>query len=95
MYRKNTTLEPEEQDRIVRLYRWLYAQEPPRTLASIARELNICSAALAASLRRHVMPRERYRALRKIGLPADVLPKPGFFVPGRNGGYVTDDAAYD
>lgn len=95
MYRKSTTLEPEEQDRIVRLYRWLYGQTPRRTLQSLARELQISAGALSASLRRHVMPRERYRALRKIGLPADVLPKPGFFVPGRNGGYVTDDAAYD
>lgn len=95
MYRKSTTLEPEEQDRIVRLYRWLYGQTPRRTLQSLARELQISAGALSASLRRHVMPRERYRALRKIGLPADVLPKPDFFVPGRNGGYVTDDAAYD
>ncbi len=95
MYPKNTTLEPGEQDRIVRMYRWLYGQNPRRTLQSVARELEISAGALSASLRRHVMPRERYRALREMGFPADVLPKPGFFVPGRNGGYFVDDAAYN
>lgn len=95
MYRKNTALEPAEQERILRLYRWLYEQEPRRTLTSIAKELNICPGGLSASLRRRVMSRERFRALRNIGIPADVLPKPGYFIPGRNGGYFADDAAYE
>lgn len=95
MYRKNTALEPAEQARILRLYRWLYDQEPRRTLTSIAKELNICPGSLSACLRRRVMSRKHFLALRAIGIPADALPKPGFFVPGRKGGYVADDAAYE
>lgn len=95
MYPKLTALAPEEQARIVRLYRWLYGQTPRRTLQDVAKELQISAGVLSTSLRRSVIPRERYRALRDAGFPADVLPKPGIYVPGRNGGYFADDAVYD
>lgn len=88
MYRKNRELEPEEQARLERLYRWLYDHEPPRKLADIARALNISPGVLSATMRRPIIARGRHRALRKLGLPADVLPKPGFYVPGPGGGHM-------